>query len=191
MNVYQAIAVISAALAVVAGAWDAFRLRRNHRYSAVGLAIAAGGPIVSLIVYLLVTNLALKQIVTIGLLALGVVAGVFVARRAALSEVGESGQIRLTGVAWLPLPAALSVGAIQICSAIGSLAGMITALAALEVSVGFGVTAAVGVMLKRSTIGASVAQPAPPVGPNPPPQVDPKPTLAPRPKPRKRKTATR
>jgi hypothetical protein len=158
MNVYQLIAVVSAALAVAAGAWDAYRLRRNHQYSAVGLAISAGGPIISLIVYLLVTNLALKQIVTVGLLVLGGAVGVYVASRATLSEVGESGQIRMTGVSWLPLPAALSVGAIQICSAIGSLAGMVIALAALEASVGFGVAAAVLIVYRRSSTGVPGAK---------------------------------
>lgn len=162
MNVYQLIAVVSAALAVAAGAWDAYRLRRNHRYSAVGLAISAGGPIISLIVYLLVTNLALKQIVTVGLLVLGGAVGVYVASRATLSEVGESGQIRMTGVSWLPLPAALSVGAIQICSAIGSLAGMVIALAALEASVGFGVAAAVLIVYRRSSMGVPGAKPPEP-----------------------------
>jgi len=48
MNIYQAIALISAALAVAAGAWDAYRLRREQRYSVVVMAISAGGPILSL-----------------------------------------------------------------------------------------------------------------------------------------------
>ena len=171
MNVYQLIAVVSAGLAVAAGAWDAHRLRRNHRYSAAGLAISAGGPALSLIIYLLVTNLALKQIVTIGLLAAGGAAGVFVAGRATLSEVGESGQIRMTCVSWLPLPAALCVGSIQICSAIDSLAGVVFALAALEVSVGFGVAAAVTIVHRRSSMGSAgnaEATPPRPDEPNPP-----------------------
>jgi len=159
MNIYQAIAVVSAALAVVAGAWDAYRLRRNHQYSGVGLAISAGGPIVSLAVYLLVTNLALKQLASVGLLGLGAAAGVLVARRATLSEVGESGQIRMTGVSWLPLPAALSVGAIQVFSATGTLAGMVLALAALEVSVGFGVAAAALIVYRRSAMRTPGPQP--------------------------------
>jgi hypothetical protein len=162
VNVYQLIAVVSAALAVLAGAWDASRLRRNHQYSAAGLAISTGGPILSLIVYLLVTNLALKQIVSVGLLALGGAAGVYVARRATLSETDETGRVRMTGASWLPLPAALSVGAIQICGAIDSLAGMILALAALEVSVAFGVAAATTLMYRRSATSPTPVEPHPP-----------------------------
>ena len=167
MNIYQAIAVASAALAVAAGAWDAYRLRRNHQYSGVGLAISAGGPVVSLAVYLLVTNLALKQIVTLALFALGAAVGLYVARRATLSEVGESGQIRMTGVSWLPLPAALSVGSIQVCSSVGSLAGMVFALAALEASASFGVAAALLIVYRRAGMRLPAAPSTSPGGPNP------------------------
>ena len=71
MNIYQGIALVSAALAVLAGAWDAYRLRHEQRYSLVVMAITAGGPILSLWLYLTITGLALKQIVSIVLFAAG------------------------------------------------------------------------------------------------------------------------
>jgi hypothetical protein len=167
MNVYQAIAIVSAALALGAGGWDALRLRRTQRYSGLGLSVGAGGPILSLVLYLLVTNLALKQAVSIGLLASGAAAGFWIARRAALSHTDVTGEIRLVGASWLPVPAAASVAALQVCSAVDSLAGMIVSLAALEASVGFGVAAAVTLLYRRSTM--DVVRPAAPGAPPPAP----------------------
>jgi hypothetical protein len=164
MNVYQAIAVVSAGLALLAGAWDAQRLRRTQQYSAVGLLIGAGGPIISLVLYLLVTNLALKQVVSVGLIAGGGALGLYAASRASLSHTDVAGEIRLVGASWLPVPAAVCVAALQICGAAGSLAGLIISLAALEAAVGFGVAAAVLLMYRRSTMGAvSPAPPQPPI----------------------------
>jgi hypothetical protein len=169
MNVYQAIAIVSAALALAAGGWDALRLRRTQRYSGLGLSIGAIGPILSLVLYLLVTNLALKQLVSIGLVAGGAAVGVWTARRAALSRTDVTGEIRLVGASWLPVPAAGCVAALQVCSAIDSFAGMIISLAALEASVGFGVAAAVTLLYRRSTMDVArpVATGAPPYPPAP------------------------
>jgi hypothetical protein len=153
MNIYQAIALVSAALAVAAGSWDAFRLRREQRYSIVVMAITAGGPILSLWLYLTVTGLALKQIVSIGLFAAGIGAGVYAANRAKLSEVGSGGQIRMVGASWLPLPAALSVAALQVSGAVGLLAGQVFSLAALEAAVAFGVSSAAVLAYRRATFG--------------------------------------
>jgi hypothetical protein len=153
MNIYQAIALVSAALAVVAGSWDAFRLRGEQRYSLVVMAITAGGPILSLWLYLTLTGLELKQIVSIGLFAAGTAAGVYAANRAKLSEVGSAGQIRMVGASWLPLPAALSVAALQVSGAVGLLAGQVFSLAALEAAVAFGVSSAAVLLYRRSTFG--------------------------------------
>jgi hypothetical protein len=153
VNVYQAIALVSAALAVLAGAWDAFRLRREQRYSIVVMAITAGGPILSLWLYLTVTGLALKQVVSIALLVAGAAAGVYAAYRAQLSEVGTSGQIRMVGASWLPLPAAFAVAAVQVSGAVGLLAGQVFSLAALEAAVAFGVSSAVVLVYRRANFG--------------------------------------
>jgi hypothetical protein len=153
MNIYQAIALVSAALAVAAGSWDAFRLRREQRYSIVVMAITAGGPILSLWLYLTVTGLALKQIVSIGLFAVGIAAGVYAANRTKLSEVGFAGQIRMVGASWLPLPAALSVAALQVSGAVGLLAGQVFSLAALEAAAAFGVSSAAVLGYRRATFG--------------------------------------
>lgn len=153
MNIYQAIALVSAGLAVLAGSWDAYRMRHDHRYSVRVMAITAGGPVLSLWLYLVVTNLSLKQAVSIGLLAAGAVAGIYFARRVALTEVGEKGQIRLTGASWLPLPAALAVAAIQVSGAVPSFTAQVLALAALEATVAFGVGSAATLWYRRATFG--------------------------------------
>jgi hypothetical protein len=168
MNIYQAIALVSAALAVVAGSWDAYRLRHEQRYSVVVMAISGGGPIVSLWLYLTVTGLSLKPIASIVLFAVGAAAGVYAANRAKLSEVESSGQIRMVGASWLPLPAALSVAALQISGAAGSLADQILSLAALEAAVAFGVVSAVTLIYRRSTFGLPAPQGGTPTAPTAP-----------------------
>ena len=174
MNIYQAIALASAALAVLAGAWDAYRLRHEQRYSVVVMAITACGPILSLWLYLTLTGLSLKQMVSIALLGAGVAAGLYAASRAKLSEVGSSGQIRMVGASWLPLPAALAVAALQVSGAAGMLAGQIFSLAALEAAVAFGVSSAVVLVYRRSTFGksgqgsAARGEPGTPWASNPP-----------------------
>ena len=153
MNIYQAIALISAALAVLAGSWDAYRLRREQRYSVVVMAITAGGPILSLWLYLTVTGMSLKQVVSLVLFVAGAAAGAYAANRAKLSEVEAGGHIRMVGASWLPLPAALSVAAVQISGAAGLFAGQVLSLAALEAAVAFGVASAVVMVYRRSTFG--------------------------------------
>jgi hypothetical protein len=155
MNMYQAIALVSAALAVLAGSWDAYRLRHEQRYSLVVMAITAGGPILSLWLYLTITGLSLKQVVTIALIAAGAAAGLYAANRAKLSEVGSGGQIRMVGASWLPLPAALAVAALQVSGAVGMLAGQVFSLAALEAAVAFGVCSAAVLVYRRSTFAES------------------------------------
>ena len=162
MNIYQAIALVSAGLAVLAGSWDAYRLRHEQRYSALVMVITAGGPVLSLWLYLTVTNLSLKQPVSIGLLAAGAAAGVYFAHRTAITPVGESSQIRMVGASWLPLPAALSVGAIQVSGAASSFTAQVLSLATLEATVAFGVASAVTLLYRRSTIGASSRSTPPP-----------------------------
>jgi len=151
MNEYQAVAVFSALLALLAGLWDAWRIRRRQRYSTLALVVGAAGPIVSLALYLLMTNLVLKESVTAGLAGGGAVLGFLAAWRARLSRV-EGGAVRLSGAAWLPLPGALAVAAVQACAAAESLAGMIIAIAALEAAAGFGVGAALTLMLRRAMV---------------------------------------
>lgn len=169
MNIYQAIALVSAALAVLAGSWDAYRLRHEQRYSVVVMAITAGGPILSLWLYLAITGLSLKQVVSIALIAAGAAAGVYAANRAKLSEVGSGGQIRMVGASWLPLPAAIAVAVLQVSGAVGLLAGQIFSLAALEAAVAFGVSSAVVLVYRRSTFGTPAPGSAPTTEPGTPP----------------------
>lgn len=168
MTIYQLIAVVSAGLAVAVGLWDAYRLRREQRYSFIVLVIVAGGPILSLWLYLMVTKLSLKPIASIGLLAAGAALGVYLARRpSTVIEVEPDGQTRLRGTSWLALPAAFAVGGVQLAGAISSFAWIIIALAALEAAVAFGVAAAVTLMYRRATIQAQMAAPASPSEPQP------------------------
>jgi hypothetical protein len=146
---------------VAAGAWDAYRLRREQRYSMVVMAITAGGPILSLWLYLVVTGLSLKQVVSLILFVAGAAAGVYAANRAKLSEPDAGGQIRMVGASWLPLPAALSVAAVQVSGAVGLFAGQILSLAALEAAVAFGIASAVMLVYRRSTFGRPAASPSP------------------------------
>jgi hypothetical protein len=151
MNEYQLVAVFSAVLALLAGLWDARRIRRRQRYSTLAVAVGAGGPVVAVVLFLVTTNLMLKGSVTAALLGGGAVLGM---TAASLAQVGraERGAIRLSGAAWLPLPAALAVAAVQLCAAAESLAGMIIAIAALEAAAAFGVGAALVLMLRRATM---------------------------------------
>jgi hypothetical protein len=168
MNLFQAIAITSAALAVLAGAWGAWRLRREQRYSTAVMAITAGGPVLSLWLYIVVTNLALRPIVSLVLVAIGAAAGVYAGRLAKLSTVGASGQVRLVGASWLPLPAALCVAVLQVSAAADSLTGEILSLAALEAAVAFGVASAVVLVWRRSQLGRAKrfqAAPGTPAGP--------------------------
>jgi hypothetical protein len=155
MSVYQMVALGSAALAVAAAAWDAWRLRREQRFSLPVMVITAGGPVLSLLLYLLITNLALKQFVTIGAVLLGLAIGVWAGRLAKLSTVAPGGQVRLVGASWQPLPAALAVGAIQIAFAIESFAAQVISLAVLEAAVSFGVSSAVALAVRRATMPRS------------------------------------
>jgi hypothetical protein len=155
MSIYQIIALGSAALAVVAAAWDAWRMRREQRFSLPVMVITAGGPVLSLLLYLLITNLALKQFVTLGAVLLGLAIGVWAGRLAKLSTVTPSGQVRLVGASWQPLPAALAVGAIQVAVAVGSFAAQVISLAVLEGAVSFGVASAVVLTLRRATMRRS------------------------------------
>jgi len=151
MNEYQLVAVFSAVLALLAGLWDAWRIRRRQRYSTLAVAVGAGGPVVAVVLFLVTTNLMLKGSVTAALLGGGAVLGM---TAASLAQVGraEGGAIRLSGAAWLPLPAALAVAAVQLCAAAESLAGMIIAIATLEAAAAFGVGAALVLMLRRATM---------------------------------------
>jgi hypothetical protein len=186
MSVFQVIALVSAALAVLAALWDAFRRRRDDRYSSVVLLIAAFGPVLSLVVYLAVTGLALKQVVTIAMLAVGAILGVLVARRARLTRrapapiapappgapapVAPRQEVALAGVSWLPVPAALAVATVQLAVVADSFAAQVISLAALEAAVAFGVGAALTLIARRQGIRRPPAVMAPPMPGWPPPQ---------------------
>jgi hypothetical protein len=151
MNEYQLVAVFSAVLALLAGLWDGWRIRRRQRYSTLAVAVGAGGPVVAVVLFLVTTNLMLKASVTAALVGGGAVLGMTASSLAQVRRA-EAGAIRLSGAAWLPLPAALAVAAVQLCAAAESLAGMIIAIATLEAAAAFGVGAALVLMLRRATM---------------------------------------
>jgi lysylphosphatidylglycerol synthetase-like protein (DUF2156 family) len=179
MNLYLLVAIAAAALAVAAGIWDGYRLRRKARYSPLVLAISAGGPVISLLLFLLVGGLELKLSMTFGLLATGAALGALVAGLARISVVvpcededldkalepcsedaeTEDGQadgqpkvpqLRLVGASWMPVPAALAVAALQVASALEALTWEVLALAALEAAAAFGVASAAVLVRRRS-----------------------------------------
>jgi hypothetical protein len=157
MTGYQAIAIGSLCLVVIAGLWDAVRIWRKRRYSTLALLIDAVGPIVALGAYMAVTGLSLKLAATLALVVAGGILGILAAEIASLARTRD-GAIVLTRAAWLPLPAAICVGAVQACAAAGSLAGVILALAALEAAAGFGVGAVLGLSFRRLTLGPAGAE---------------------------------
>ena len=156
MTGYQVIAIVSIGIVLVAGLWDAARIWRKRRYSTVALLIDAAGPIAALAAYLAVTGVSLKLAATLALVVAGGVLGIMAAEIASLARE-QGGAIVLTRAAWLPLPAALCVAAVQACALAGSLAGLILSLAALEAAAGFGVGAALGLSFRRLTLGGAPA----------------------------------
>jgi hypothetical protein len=183
MDLYLLVAVASAVLAVGAGIWDGRRLHCDARYSPVVIAITAGGPVISLALFLVVGGIELKPVATLGLVAIGAVAGAYVARLAQLSVAepeersGEAGEplgpseavakggapdpagrpdIRIAGASLLPLPAAIAVAALQISSAAGQAAWEVLSLAALEAAVAFGVASAVVLVRRRAQLGRAL-----------------------------------
>ena len=89
MTVFVVIAVAAAALAVAAGFWDGYRLRREARYSPLVLSISAAGPVVSLLLFLLVGGLTLRPEASVGLLFAGALTGAAIALAARLYVVEE------------------------------------------------------------------------------------------------------
>ena len=89
MNLYIVVAIGAAALAVAAGFWDGYRLRKEARYSPLVMTISAAGPVISLVLFVMVGGLELKVAVTVGLLALGAVTGAVVALLSRLYVVDD------------------------------------------------------------------------------------------------------
>jgi hypothetical protein len=85
--IYVILAIGSAALAVAAGIWDGYRLRHEARYSPLVMGITAGGPVISLLLFLMVGGLELKLPITLGLLAVGAATGAWIARLSRLTTV--------------------------------------------------------------------------------------------------------
>jgi len=163
MNEYQVVAVIGALLALLVGLWGAWLIGRRRRYSTMALIVGAAGPIVALVLYLVMTNLTLKPAASAGLAGGGAALGVLAGLLPKLTRA-EGGAIRLVRAAWLPLPAALAVAAVQVCAAAETLAGMIVAIAALEAAAGFGVGAALMLMLRRAFVRRPKAAGTSPAG---------------------------
>jgi hypothetical protein len=183
MDIYLLVAVAAAVLAVGAGIWDGRRLHCDARYSPVVIGITAGGPVISLALFVVVGGIELKPVATLGLVAIGAIAGAYVARLAQLSVAesqerpGESGEpagpsdaaakgaasdptgrpdIRIAGASLLPLPAAIAVAALQVSSAAGQASWQVLSLAALEAAVAFGVASAVVLIRRRAQLGRAL-----------------------------------
>jgi hypothetical protein len=145
---YQLFAVASAVFAVLGGGYGAWRLRGVRRFSVRSVVISAAGPAISLVLYLVVTDLALTFTATVVVLSLGALVGLAAgASRPALGT--RSGVVVARGGTWLPLPSVAAIAAVQLGAAFGSRTVFVIALAALELSVAFGIGAAAAVLARR------------------------------------------
>lgn len=166
MSDLQGLAAFGAALALLSGLWAASWVWRKQRYSTLGLLFLTAGPMLALVAYLSLVDLRLKDAAMVGLIGGGFVMGVLAGPLAALSRRAplpgkRRGTIGLSFAAWLPLPGALAVAALQISAAIGSPAGLILSLALLEAAAGFGAGAFVTIFLRRVVLKRPEAVVAP------------------------------
>jgi hypothetical protein len=148
MTFYQLLALGSAAIAVLGGAWGAARLRGERRFSAVAVVLSAAGPMASLWLYLLLTRVELKLTATLALASLGALVGLAVGGRL-LKLAARPGAVVVRGGAWLSLPSVLAIAGLQLCATFGSRSSFVLALAALELAVAFGVGAALALVARR------------------------------------------
>jgi len=95
MNEYQAVAVLSALLALLAGC-GCLADQASPAYSTLALVVSAAGPIVSLALYLLLTSLMLKPPATAALAGGGAALGMLAATRARVARV-DGGQSAWAG----------------------------------------------------------------------------------------------
>lgn len=146
-EVYQAIALIAAGLAVLGALVTVLRLHGERPFSAVGVIVAALGAVAVVVLYSFAFEVELKQEAIWGLIAGGAMAGLALGFKLPLYVDGGSVVSRMAG--WhLALPG-LAVAALQIEGVRGSMDGVVFSLAALYAATAFAVAACAALLLRR------------------------------------------
>lgn len=144
---YRVIAIVGAGLVVVSALWTVVRLQGERPFSWLGTVIAGAGAAVSLVIYVLIVDLELKDEATWGLLAGGALAGALVGTRIPLYRREDTVLSRWAG--WhLALPPAAIAG-FQVMGVRESVDGIILSFAALHAATGFTVAACAVLLIRR------------------------------------------
>jgi uncharacterized membrane protein len=153
-DVYEVIAIVSAAFIVLMGLWTAVRLHKERPFSMLAVLLAGAGPVAALVIYTLTLDVDLKQGAVWGLLGGGAAAGLLFARSIPVYASGPGVFTRASG--WHLLPPMLAIAAIQVTGARESFEGLILALAGLYAATGFAVAASALLLVRR--LGVRPAQ---------------------------------
>lgn len=144
---YRVIALVGAAVIVLSALWTLARLQGERPFSWLGTLIAGAGAAASLVVYVLIVDIELKEEATWGLLAGGALAGVLFGTRIPLYRRGDAVLSKAAG--WhLALPAA-AIAAFQVMGVRESVDGIILSFAALHAATGFAVAACALLLVRR------------------------------------------
>jgi uncharacterized membrane protein len=150
---YRVIAIAGAGLVVLSAMWTLVRLQGERPFSWMGTVIAGAGAAISLVIYVLIVDVELKDEATWGLLAGGALAGALVGMRIPLYQRGDTVLSRWAG--WhLALPPAAIAG-FQVMGVRESVDGIILSFAALHAATGFAVAACALLLIRR--LGARAA----------------------------------
>jgi len=154
-DVYDVIAIASAAFIVLMGLWTALKLHKENPFSALSVLLGGAGAAISLAIYLLIVDIELKKEATWGLLAGGALAGAFFGRRIPLYH--REGTVFSRAAGWhLALPAA-AIAAFQVTGVQESVDGTILSFAALHAATGFAVVACALLLVRRLGIRPAAA----------------------------------
>jgi hypothetical protein len=159
---YRVMAIVGAGLIVLSALWTVVRLQGERPFSWLSTVIAGAGAAVSLVIYLLIVDIELKEGATWGLLAGGALAGALFSARLPLYRRGDAVLSKAAG--WhLALPPA-AIAAFQVMGVRESVDGVILSFAALHAATGFTVAACVLLLVRRLGVRAAApaeGQPAP------------------------------
>jgi len=146
-EVYQAIALIAAAVAVLGALTIVLRLHGERPFSSLSVIVAALSAVIVVVLYSFTFEVELKQEVILALVAGGAVAGLALGFKLPLYVGGGSVVSRMAG--WhLALPG-LAVAALQIEGVRGSMDGVVFGLAALYAATALAVAACAALLLRR------------------------------------------
>jgi hypothetical protein len=154
---YRVVAILGAVIILVSALWTVVRLHREHPLSPVSILIAAAGTAISLVIYILIVDIELKQWAVWGLLGGGALVGVFFGMTIPVYRRGNTVLSRAAG--WhLALPP-MAIAAFQVMGVRQSVDGIILSYAALYAATAMAV-AACAVLLIRRLAARPAAAPA-------------------------------